>query len=203
MPLISLLIVGGAFFSLVFIIWYWFSPKHLEVGYQPKQPIPYDHSLHAGELGIDCRYCHVSVDVSAKASVPSSEICLNCHNVVKKDSPHILKIRESVAKNEPLEWKKVHHLADYAYFNHSRHVNSGIGCATCHGRIDQMKEVRQVQPLSMGWCLECHRNPEKFIRPKSEITNMSWTAEDQEKLGKELVALYHVSPREDCSTCHR
>lgn len=128
---------------------------------------------------------------------------MNCHKIVKKDSPHIIKIRESIVQNKPIEWVRVHHLADYAYFNHSRHVNSGIGCVTCHGQIDKMKEVRQVSPLSMAWCLECHRNPEKYVRPLSEVTNMNWVTDDQESLGKELVKAYHIAPREDCSTCHR
>ena len=189
--------------SAVFIVWYWFSPKHLNVGYQPKQPIPYSHQFHAGELGIDCRYCHSQVEKAAHSNIPSSETCLNCHNQIKKNSPHIIKLRKSVANNTPIKWVKVHQLPDYAYFNHSRHVNSGIGCATCHGRVDKMKVVHQAQPLSMGWCLDCHRNPEKYVRPKEYITKMDYKPEHQIKEGIKLVKEYHLNPKEECSTCHR
>jgi hypothetical protein len=204
LPTLVLIFLLGGLLITVFIFWYWFSPKHLNVGYQPEQPIPYSHRLHAGELGIDCRYCHTQVDKGAKASIPPVETCMNCHKIVKKDSPHIIKLREAYINNEPIEWVKVHHLADYSYFNHSRHVNSGISCVSCHGRIDQMEVVRQVEPLSMSWCLECHRNPEKHVRPKDKVADMYWhPSEDQEVLGKRLVELYHINPREDCSTCHR
>ena len=195
--------MGAKVFGLIFVFTYWFSPENLNVGYEPKQPINYSHALHAGELGIDCRYCHGNVDQGERLVLPAAETCLNCHSMIKKDSPEIMKIRKSVADNVPIEWVKVHHLADYAYFDHSRHVKSGMGCATCHGNIHQQEVVRQSEPLSMGWCLDCHRNPEQYVRPKSEITNMDWKAEDQAALGKELVATYHLNPKQDCSVCHR
>lgn len=195
--------LGSFLVCTIFIFWYWFSPLNLEVGYQPKQPVAYSHELHAGQLGIDCRYCHTQVEKGPNASIPSTEICMNCHKLIKKDSPEIAKLAKSYATGKPIEWIKIHNLPDYAYFDHSRHINAGVGCVSCHGRIDQMKVVHQDQPLSMGWCLECHRNPEKHVRPKSEITNMNWKADNQDEQGKTLVAQYHLAPKEDCSTCHR
>ncbi|RAP33918.1 cytochrome C [Candidatus Marinamargulisbacteria bacterium SCGC AG-439-L15] len=203
LPLLILGILGGALVTTVFIIWYWFSPKHLNIGYQPDQPIPYSHKLHAGELGIDCRYCHNFVEDGSHANIPSTETCMNCHTQIKTDSPHIKKLKESYDSNTPIKWVKVHMLPDYAYFNHSRHVNSGIGCVSCHGRVDQMEIVHQTQSLSMEWCLDCHRAPEKHLRPKNKITQMDWKAKNQLALGKKLKKLYHVNPKEDCSTCHR
>ncbi|MGE4170458.1 MAG: cytochrome c3 family protein [Candidatus Margulisiibacteriota bacterium] len=199
-------IMWGALLFLCFIIfvfWYWFSPKNTDVGYAPRQPIPYSHKLHVGELGMDCRYCHYTIEKSGAAAIPPTEVCMNCHNVVKKDNPEIMKIRDSFATGKPIEWVKVHRLPDYVYFNHSRHVNSGISCYSCHGRIDKMEVVHQVQPLSMSWCLDCHRNPEKNLRPKEFVTQLDWKAEDQEKLGLELKKKYHINPGEDCSVCHR
>lgn len=196
---VFLLLVG-----LIFIFWFWFSPKNLNVGYAPEQPIPYSHRLHAGELGIDCRYCHVNVDKGENATIPPTELCLNCHNVVKKDSPHIQKLRESYVSGKPIEWVKVHMLPDYVYFNHSRHVNSGVSCVSCHGRVDKMEVVHQVESMSMSWCLDCHRNPEKHIRYKDKVTDLAWVSdEDPVTLGRRLKKLYHVSPSEDCSACHR
>ncbi|NQY74763.1 MAG: cytochrome c3 family protein [Candidatus Margulisbacteria bacterium] len=188
---------------LIGVIWYWMSPKHTDVGYMPEQPIPYSHKLHAGELGIDCRYCHVNVEKSPKATIPPTEICMNCHKTIKKDSPHIEKIRSSFANNTPIEWVRVHKLPDYAYFDHSRHVNSGVSCVECHGRVDKMEVVRQVEPLSMSWCLDCHRSPAKHIRPKDKVTDLTWTTKNKEQLGMELIKKYHIKTSEDCSTCHR
>jgi len=180
------------------------SPKHLEVGYEPTQPIPYSHRLHAGDLGIDCRYCHVNVEKGPAATVPPTEICMNCHKVVKTDSPHIMKLRESYATGKPMEWVKVHQLPDYVYFDHSRHVTSGVSCISCHGRVDQMDVVRQAQPMSMSWCLDCHRHPEKQLRPKDKVTQLSWVpSESQLEMGNRLKQEYHINPSEDCSTCHR
>jgi len=189
----------------VFFVAYGFSPKTLEVGYQPKQPVPFSHALHAGELGMDCRYCHTSVEKAAHASVPPTQTCMNCHTQIRPQSPKLEPVRESYETGLPVEWTRIHKLPDFAYFDHSAHVNRGIGCVSCHGRIDTMEVVYQKSPLSMGWCLECHRNPEINLRPTSEITNLGFdsatdlTAEDREALKKK----YHMSPSEDCSTCHR
>lgn len=194
-------------FVILFVIYlfaYWFSPSSLEIGYQPEQPIPYSHQFHAGELGIDCRYCHYNVEKAAHANIPSAELCLNCHNQIKTNSPHIKKIKEHYDNNTPIEWVNVHMLPDYSYFNHSRHVNSGISCVQCHGRVDQMEIVQQVESLSMSWCLECHRNPEKYVWPKDQVTNLDWQPEeDQLVMGKRLVEEYHLNPKVQCSVCHR
>jgi hypothetical protein len=203
LPLYILIGFVGIVLSTIFIFSYWLSPKNLEVGYAPQQPINYSHKLHAGDLGIDCRYCHNSVESQAHAGVPPIETCMNCHTHVKKDSPEIVKLHEHYVSGKPIEWVKVHQLPDYAYFNHSSHVNKGVSCVECHGRVDQMPVVHQVQPLSMSWCLECHRAPAAHIRPKDQVTNLGWTTENREKLGQELVEVYQIRPREDCNTCHR
>lgn len=188
---------------IVFVFWYWFSPKNLNVGYRPSQPIEYSHRLHAGELGIDCRYCHQSVEIAAHAGIPSTETCMNCHKIVKTDSPEIQKIHESYNSGEPIEWVRVHRLPDYSYFDHSAHVSAGVSCVSCHGRVDQMEIVSQVEPLSMGWCLECHREPEPHLRPVEFVTKLDWSTEDPVALGKALREAHNINPREDCSTCHR
>lgn len=200
--LTGLVLLGGL---VTFVVWYYFSPKHTDVGYQPVQPVPYSHKLHAGEMGMDCRYCHVGVEKSAHATVPPTQTCMNCHNVVRKDSPKLAPVRDSWANNTPVEWKKIHKIPDYAYFDHSRHVNRGVGCVECHGRIDQMEVVRQVQPLSMSWCLDCHRNPAPHLRPKDvSVTQMDWKApEDPQAFGEKLVQEYNIKPPQDCSGCHR
>ena len=201
--IIGVSIVGLVLF-LVHLFSYWLAPSHLEIGYQPIQPIPYNHQFHAGELGIDCRYCHYNVEEEAHANIPSAELCLNCHNNFKTDSPHIKKIKEHYESNTPIEWVNVHMLPDYANFNHSRHVNSGISCVQCHGRVDQMEVVQQVESLSMAWCLECHNNPEKYVWPKEHVTNLSWEPEeDQLVMGARLVEEYHLNPKVQCSVCHK
>ena len=180
------------------------SPYNQSVGYAPEQPIPYSHKLHAGDLGIDCLYCHVNVEQSAVAMVPPAETCMNCHAEVLKDNPNILPILESYETGKPIEWERIHRLPEYAYFNHAVHVNRGVGCADCHGRIDHMEVVYQAEPLSMGWCLDCHRNPENYLRPLDRITDMAWEADDQEALGLELKAAMNINPpTSDCSGCHR
>jgi len=202
-PLIILLTLISVLCGAVFVFWYWFTPKNFEVGYMPEQPIPYSHRLHVDELGLDCRYCHTEVDRGAHATIPPTETCMNCHDIVKTDSPHIQKLKESYESDTPIEWVKVHYLPDYAYFDHSRHVNSGVSCVSCHGRVDKMEVVRQVEPLSMSWCLECHREPEKHIRPKDKVTDLGWESDDPINEGRNLVKKYHIKPREDCSACHR
>ena len=204
LPLIIAIGFLSFFIFIVFVFYYWFSPKNLEVGYQPVQPVPFSHRLHAGEYGIDCRYCHFTVEKAAHAAIPPTEICMNCHKAVKPDSTKLFPVRESYASGKPIKWVKVHNLPDYAYFDHSRHVNVGVSCVHCHGRIDQMDVVYQAKPLSMGWCLECHRNPAPFLRPKEFVTQLSWLPQgDPAELGRELIQKYNIPPREDCSTCHR
>lgn len=188
----------------VFAVWYWGSPKHQFVGYQPVQPVAYSHKLHAGQLGIDCRYCHFNVERGRYAGVPPTEVCMNCHSMVKTNSPEIKKIAEANEKHVPIKWVRIHKLPDFAYFDHSAHVNKGVSCVVCHGRIDQMDEVRAMKPLSMGWCLECHRNPAPNLRDRKLVTNLAWKPEgDPAELGRQFMEKYHVHTRTDCSTCHR
>jgi hypothetical protein len=181
-------------------IWYYFSPKNTQVGYAPEQPIAYSHKLHAGELGIDCRYCHANIERSGEAMIPPTQACMGCHAIVKKDSPKLANLRASWASGGPVEWVRVHKVADYVYFDHSVHLAAGVGCVSCHGRIDQMDVVRQDQPLSMGWCLDCHRDPGPHLRPKDQITNMTWTPSDAE--ATELAEATLRGPQH-CSGCHR
>jgi len=190
---------------VVLMVAYGFSPKTTQVGYQPFQPVPFSHAMHAGELGMDCRYCHTSVEHAAFAAIPPTQTCMNCHTQIRKDSPKLVKVQESYQTGLSIDWIKVHSLPDYAYFDHSAHISRGIGCVSCHGRVDQMEVVHQHAPLSMGWCLECHRNPEPHLRPPSEATNLAWnqrlelTREQRQALGTN----FNIQPSEDCSTCHR
>ena len=179
------------------------SPRTLNVGYAPEQPVPFSHALHAGDLAIDCRYCHTTVEKSAHAAIPPTSTCINCHKSIKTDSPKLALVRESAATGKAIRWKRVHDLPDYAYFDHSAHVTRGIGCVSCHGRIDQMDVVRQAEPLSMGWCLDCHRNPAQHLRPLDRITDMAWKPEKQLELGKRLERELGIHASTDCSTCHR
>lgn len=191
--------LGGA--SATFGFWFFASPKNLQVGYAPTQPVPYSHRLHAGQLGIDCRYCHANVERSAEAMIPPTQTCMGCHSLVKTQSARLALVRQSFEDNVPVEWVRVHKVPDHAYFNHSVHVNAGVGCASCHGRVDQMEVVRIEEPLSMGWCLECHRDPGPHLRPRDQITNMDWvqtaSAEEQSQLAAQ------VHPPQHCSGCHR
>jgi hypothetical protein len=187
--------------TVVLIVTYYFSPRFTDVGYQPDQPVDYSHKLHAGLLGMDCRYCHQSVEEGPHANIPDTGTCLNCHTQVKQTSEKLAKVRESGATGEPIEWLKVHLLPDYVYFDHAVHVNAGVGCVSCHGRIDQMEIVAQAEPLNMGWCLECHRAPENHLRPVSEVTNMDYV-HDRE-LAKQLLQQKNINPPEHCGACHR
>src|ERR1700710_809453 len=157
-------------------VWYYFTPKYTRVGYQPIQPVPFYHSVHAGQLGIDCRYCHTGVEKSWFSNIPAASTCMNCHSQVLKDDPRLALVRESAATGKPIEWIQIHKLPDFAYFNHSVHVNRGISCVECHGRVDQMETVFQHESQTMEWCLDCHRAPEDHLRPLSQITNLGWKA---------------------------
>ena len=183
------------------------SPKTLAVGYAPVQPVPYSHALHAGKLGMDCRYCHNTVEKTAFAALPATQTCMNCHTNIKPSAPSLDPVRQSWALGKPVQWIKVHNLPNYVYFNHSAHVTHGVGCVECHGRIDHMDVVAQQQPLSMGWCLDCHRAPESHLRPKSEVTNMSWKPTgDPAALGLQLKSEYKIHDTAymtSCYTCHR
>jgi hypothetical protein len=168
-----------------------------------EQPVPFSHRHHVNELGIDCRYCHTSVERTAYAGIPPTQTCMNCHSQIWKDSPTLAPVRASYETGQSIQWTKVHDLPDFVYFNHSIHVAKGIGCASCHGRVDHMNLTWQENSLQMEWCLQCHRNPEQFVRPRSEIFNMAWSAEDQQATGRDLVVEYGVKSRDDCTVCHR
>lgn len=203
--LIGLLVVGGGLYVTV-LIWVGFSPEATDVGFQPKQPIPYSHALHAGDLGLDCRYCHHTVEETSNAPVPPTGTCMNCHDKIRVESDKLKLLRDQHAAGLPVPWQRVHDLADFVYFNHSRHVNSGVSCVECHGRIDQMEVVTQVKPLSMGWCLDCHRDPAPHVRPLDQITNLGWKPPEGQtarQVGEAVMAQLHVKTSTDCSTCHR
>lgn len=174
---------------------------------EKQQPVQFSHKHHVGDDGIDCRYCHTSVETTASAGMPPTQTCMNCHSQIWADSPYLEPVRASFRDNKPIEWERVHDLPEYTYFNHSIHVAKGVGCSTCHGQIDNMPAVYQENTLQMEWCLACHRNPEKFIRPKSEIYNMKWQDADLDaKERLDLKAKYKIRSKEmmtSCSVCHR
>jgi cytochrome c7-like protein/class III cytochrome C family protein len=195
---LALVIVGLAIYSR--------SPYPAFAQKSPDQPVPFSHQLHAGGLKIDCRYCHAGVEASAAAGIPPTQTCMTCHSQIKTDSAALAPVRESWQTGQPIAWNRVHDLADFVYFNHSIHVAKGVGCSTCHGQVDQMAKVQQVEPLTMGWCLNCHRAPEQYIRPAAEVFNMEWQPPaDQLDQGRKLVQEYHiqVSNLQNCSICHR
>jgi hypothetical protein len=210
LPGIILGVLGAAFYVPTLVA-LGGSPQTTAVGYSPVQPVPYSHALHAGQLGIDCRYCHNTVEKTAFASLPPTQTCMNCHAAVRTSSAKLLPIRQSWASGKPVEWVKIHNLAQYVYFNHSAHVNHGVGCIECHGRIDRMEQVQQVKPLSMGWCLECHRDPGPHLRPPDvAVTDMNWTPpsdpDEADKLANSLLDSYKINNKQfmiSCSTCHR
>ncbi len=180
------------------------SPYATGAGVPPDQPVPFSHAHHSGGDGIDCRYCHQSAEYSAVAGVPPTETCINCHKKIWANSPNLQLVRDSAETGEPIQWIKVHDLPDFVYFNHSIHVKKGVGCSTCHGQVNRMQLTWQVAPLNMQWCVECHSEPEKFVRPQSEIYNMQWTAPpDQLERGRELVKQYDIQKKVYCSACHR
>jgi hypothetical protein len=169
-----------------------------------EQPVPFSHAHHVGGIGIDCRYCHTSVDKSAFAGIPPTKTCMNCHAQVWNQSPTLEPVRASFRDDTSIEWTRVHDLPEFAYFNHSAHVNKGIGCSTCHGRVDRMPLTWQEKSLQMEWCLQCHRQPEKFVRPLSEVYNIAYEPPaDQLALGNRLVKEYGIKTRTSCSACHR
>jgi Cytochrome c7 and related cytochrome c len=203
MIIIGLLLVGSAVTAGV---WYYFTPKYSRVGYQPIQPVPFSHAVHAGQLGMDCRYCHTGVEKSWFSNIPAASTCMNCHSQVLKDDPRLALVRESAATGKPIEWIQIHKLPEFAYFNHSVHVNRGISCVECHGRIDQMDEVYHAKPFSMSFCLECHRHPELKLRPLDKITDLAWQPQseaEQVKDGTQRMHDWKVESLQTCSACHR
>jgi len=201
-----LLGVGAVVFALfaTFGIWYWFSPSFTDAGYRPEQPVPFSHKLHAGDLQVSCLYCHGNVERAAVASVPPVQLCMNCHTLVARDKPSLDPVRSSASTGQPLMWVRVHKIPDYAYFPHAPHLRAGVGCSSCHGNVKAMERIQQVQPLSMAWCLDCHRNPKQYLRAPEELLDTSWEApKDQEARGAQFLAERHLSPPVDCTSCHR
>jgi len=189
---------------IVALFIYGASAATLQVGYAPEQPIPFSHALHAGKLGMDCRYCHNTVETADAAAIPPLATCMNCHKSIQTNSPKLAPLRAAWEGEQPLRWTKVHDLPEFAYFSHAPHLRAGVSCVECHGRVDQMERVQTEKPLSMGWCLDCHRNPEPFLRPREEVFNLGWTTtEDRSLLGAKLRKENGINPRTDCSTCHR
>jgi len=209
---ISRLSVFGGIFIIAGIAWAGAeiqrSPYNTRAFVARQQPVQFSHKHHAGDDGIDCRYCHTTVEVSWFAGIPPTATCMNCHSQLFADSPYLEPVRESFRTGKPIKWTRVHDLPDFVYFNHSIHVNKGVGCSTCHGRVDQMPLTWSVVSLHMEWCLECHRNPAKYIRPREQVFNMDWPPPgyDQMAEGKKLMMRYDIDSVEEitnCSTCHR
>jgi hypothetical protein len=206
--------IFGAIFILLAALWVtasinrsgWNTGQWIE----RQQPVQFSHKHHVGDDGIDCRYCHTSVEKAASAGMPSTSTCMNCHKQIWAGSPYLEPVRASFRSGKPLEWIRVHDLPDFTYFNHSIHVKKGVGCSTCHGRVDQMPIAYQASSLQMEWCLQCHRNPEKFVRPREKVFDMDWRPENNSKeeiaQGRDLMKLYHIQGANvltSCSTCHR
>ena len=202
---------GGGIFALLLIVGLPFYARmnNNRVGVPVEQPVDFQHNLHVTQVGLDCRYCHNTVETSNTASVPPTETCMTCHSQLRVDTPQLQAVVASWESGAPIAWNRVHDMPDYVFFNHSAHVNNGVGCSSCHGRVDQMAGMWKNEPMTMGWCLECHRAPEKFLRPASEVFNMAYSplADPiaQETLGATLVEAYHIDTDKliQCSTCHR
>lgn len=200
---VFLFLFGG---TVTAAVTYYFTPKYTRVGYAPVQPVPFSHALHSGQLGIDCRYCHTGVEKSAHSTVPTAQTCMNCHNQVKADSPLLAVVRAAYESGDPVPWVKVHQAPDYVYFNHAVHVNRGISCVECHGQVNEMEVVTHAKPLSMDFCLACHREPEKFIRAPADVYNLdslSLYAQGRVEEARAFIHDWKVLPPQSCSGCHR
>ncbi len=201
-------LIGGVLFGggVVTGVTYYFTPKYTRVGYQPIQPVSFSHKVHAGELGMDCRYCHNMVEESWYSNIPSADTCMKCHSEVLKDDPRLAPVRESAKTGKPIPWVQIHKTPDYVYFNHSVHVTRGISCVKCHGRVDQMDEVHHAKSMSMAFCLECHRNVHENIRPLDKVTDLAWDGGNDfvpEHQGRALEEKLDIRASESCSACHR
>ena len=175
-----------------------------EVNVVRAQPVPFSHKHHVAGIGIDCRYCHTSVETSSFAGLPSTDTCMTCHSQIWLTSPTLEPVRASYRTNVPLRWTRVHDLPDFVYFDHSIHVAKGVGCSTCHGQVDQMPIMWRENTLLMEWCLGCHREPERYVRPRDAVFRMDWTPPpNQLQAGRKLVEAYQIRSLTDCYTCHR
>jgi len=202
--LIVAILAGGALTTVLVLAR---SPYITNERVTREQPIQFSHKHHVGDDGIDCRYCHAGVENAAYAGIPPTKTCMNCHSVLYNNVGYLELIRESYRTDQSIHWQKVHRLADYVYFNHSIHINKGVGCSSCHGPVSQMPLMYQAAPLNMNWCLECHRNPQKNLRTKDQIFNMDWKAPaNQDEVGRQLAVEYKLRTTAEltsCSTCHR
>ena len=202
--------LAGVFLLIVLSGWglhavFW-SPLVTKQRMPQEQPVMFSHQHHYSGLGIDCRYCHTSVESSSFAGIPPTETCMTCHSQIWKEAPLLEPVRQSLATGQPLQWNRVHDLPDFVYFEHSIHVQKGVGCSTCHGRVDQMPLVWKEQSLYMKWCLDCHRQPEKFVRLREGVFNMKWEPKaTQWAQGKKLIQENHIASwrLSDCNVCHR
>ncbi|MEZ6138195.1 MAG: cytochrome c3 family protein [Pirellulaceae bacterium] len=218
LPLLGiLLLAGGGYAGTLFLGAT--DPQTLNPGYMPTQPVPFSHKIHAGELKMDCRYCHTTVEKAAHAAIPPTATCINCHSgigadggapalsAVHADSPKLRAVRESWETGASIPWVRVHDLPDFVFFNHSAHVNRGVSCVSCHGRIDTMDKVYQAKELSMAWCIECHRNPAPNLRPVEFITKLDWEPAEgegtREEIGQRLIEENNIHPKTNCAVCHR
>lgn len=192
-------------------VWYYFSPKYSRVGYQPVQPIPFSHAVHVDQLGLDCRYCHNGVEKSWYSNIPAASTCMNCHTTILANDARLALVRESAQTGKPIPWVQIHKTPEYVYFNHSVHVNRGVSCVECHGQINKMDEVYHAKPLSMDFCLNCHRNPAQFVRRQDKITDLDWKWSDnpkeaarmQKEFGTKAVHDWKIESLQNCSACHR
>jgi hypothetical protein len=184
---------------------YYMTPKYTRVGYAPIQPVPYSHKKHVGELGLDCRYCHNFID-TAGSSIPTAQTCMNCHSQIKTASPALAVVRDSFQTGKPIPWVHVHVLPSFVYFDHSIHVNRGVSCVECHGKVNEMDVVTQMKPFSMGFCLDCHRDPASHVRMKADIFNLdskTITETQGRAAAVNFVHDWNINPPQSCSTCHR
>jgi cytochrome c7-like protein len=205
---ISRVSIFGAVFVIAFLLWLIAqmhrSPWSTDAHVAREQPIQFSHERHVGGNGIDCRYCHTSVEDSPFAGIPPTKTCMNCHAEIFAKSPFLQPVQESFEHGRAIEWTRVNDLPDFVHFDHSIHVRKGVGCTTCHGPVDQMPLMSQFQSLQMEWCLDCHRRPEAFVRPRSAVFSVTYqTPADQQEVGRRLVAEYHIQKLTNCSTCHQ
>ena len=205
---LSRLSIFGGIFIIAFLVWAWAELNASTYATRAKvpveQPVPFSHEHHVGGLGIDCRYCHTTVENSSFANIPPTKTCMNCHSQIWSTAPMLEPVRESFRTDKSIRWIRVHDLPDYVYFNHSIHVAKGVGCTTCHGQVNKMPLMWQESSLQMTWCLDCHRHPERFVRPRSEVFSVTYKPPaDQLALGRKLVKEYSIQSLTSCSTCHR
>lgn len=202
------IMVGVALSALLALggLYYYGPPEYTRVGYAPAQPVAFSHEQHAGRLGLSCLYCHVGVEDSPHARIPPTQTCMNCHQAIKPDSPKLEALRVSWSSGDPVRWVRVHQTPDYVFFNHAVHVQRGVGCVSCHGKVNEMPVVVHDKPLSMGWCLDCHRHPEESLRPPNEVTNFAWrppAGVSQREFGLVQKERSRIHAPEQCSGCHR